>query len=152
LLIEDPGQLDELVRMAIRIGLDHIAGYALVGDVLAALELSGAIGSIPRHHTSELHALIEADPYMAVVDVRGATEHRENRVAGADNIAHTRIPARLGELPSGKMAIHCGSGVRAASAASYLAHLGHEVAHVDGGYGEIPEKLRRQDDDDESDI
>ena len=77
-------------------------------------------------------------PPHQLLDVRGAEEFAAGHVGGAVNIAYTRVAVRLGELPPQRpVFVHCGSGLRAAMAASFLAKEGIDVVHVDGGYGEI---------------
>ena len=54
------------------------------------------------------------------------------------NIAYTRLAARLNELPDRRpVYVHCGSGLRASMAVSFLASRGVDVVHVDGNYGDI---------------
>ena len=54
---------------------------------------------------------------MRVLDVRRATEHAEGHLPGSVNIAHTRLAARLDEVPDGhRLLVHCRSGVRSGRA------------------------------------
>jgi hydroxyacylglutathione hydrolase len=78
------------------------------------------------------------DPGALVLDVRGADEFAAGHVEGAVNIAYTRLGVRLADLPNRRpVYVHCGSGLRASMAVSYLAAKGVDVVHVDGSFGEI---------------
>jgi hydroxyacylglutathione hydrolase len=69
----------------------------------------------------------------AIIDVRTASEFARGRIDGALSFPYTRIKTRLDELPKGtRLHMYCGSGARAAMAASFLRARGHEVVHVDG--------------------
>jgi hydroxyacylglutathione hydrolase len=134
LVLEDESQLDEAVRELIRIGLDRVEAWIPADE---ALSVAALVGSYPRISTRELQA------GQQVLDVRGADEFSAGHVVGAKNIAYTRIAARLDEVPGASpLFIHCGSGLRAAIAAAYLANQGREVVHVDGSFAEIPPSLR----------
>jgi hydroxyacylglutathione hydrolase len=68
-----------------------------------------------------------------IIDVRTASKFAGGHIDGASSFPYTRLKTRLEELPTGKrLHVHCGSGNRAALAASYLQAQGHEVLHVDG--------------------
>jgi hydroxyacylglutathione hydrolase len=134
LVLEDESQLDEAVRELIRIGLDRVEAWIPADE---AMSVAALVGSYPRISTRELQA------GQQVLDVRGADEFSAGHVVGAKNIAYTRIAARLDEVPGASpLFIHCGSGLRAAIAAAYLANQGREVVHVDGSFAEIPPSLR----------
>jgi hydroxyacylglutathione hydrolase len=78
-----------------------------------------------------------------VLDVRGAGEYAAGHVEGAINIAHTRLAARLSEVPASEpLYVHCGSGLRAAFAVAYLETQGREAIYVDGAFSEISPSLR----------
>ncbi|MGW6504875.1 MBL fold metallo-hydrolase, partial [Nonomuraea angiospora] len=44
------------------------------------------------------------------------------------------LPGRLAEVPEGTVWVHCGTGYRAAAAASLLARSGRQVVHIDDAY------------------
>jgi hydroxyacylglutathione hydrolase len=140
LLVESEDDLDSAVRELIRIGFDHIDAWMPVSE---ALEDDTAIDSIRRISTSDLSSELADHENVTVLDVRGAGEFAAGHVKGALNIAHTRLAARIGEVPTkGALLVHCGSGLRASMAAAYLAQEGREVVHVDGNFGDIPKGLR----------
>ncbi|MEY3895265.1 MAG: hypothetical protein RLZZ214_784 [Verrucomicrobiota bacterium] len=134
LVLENESQLDDAVRQLVRIGLDRIEAWIPASEALAEIHLTTRY---PRIFAKDLPA------HVTVLDVRGADEFAAGHVAGAKNIAYTRLAARLDEVPStSPLYIHCASGLRAGIAAAYLASLGREVVHVDGAFAEIPANLK----------
>lgn len=126
-VILDPEEVCEAVLDLVRIGLDRMVAWA-PPSALADLPLS----SIDRATTGDLDVLM-ASRGGTVVDVRRKTEFDEGHVPNAVNVAHTRLKARLDEVPDdGPLLVHCRSGARAAAAAAYLAREGREVVYVDG--------------------
>jgi len=71
-----------------------------------------------------------------LLDVRRSAELTESGfVAGAHNIAHTRLLERVGEIPRTQpVVIHCSSGSRSRYAAGLLDHMGYKVINVTGGF------------------
>ncbi len=70
------------------------------------------------------------------LDVRRLAELNAGQVPGALNVAHTRLLDRHGEIPrDSPLIVYCQTGTRAASAASLLERLGHEVLYVDDDFG-----------------
>jgi len=135
LVLEDESQLDEAVRQLVRIGLDEVVAWIPAGEALKAHEWTSAL---PRISTAELAAALADEGSAVVLDVRGADEFAAGHVGGALNIAYTRLGARLAEIPNRRpVYVHCGSGLRASMAASFLAAKGVEVVHVDGDYAAI---------------
>jgi len=141
LLVNDAGEVEEAVRQLIRIGLDKVETWLPASEALAVDEITAHQESITTAHLAEALA---ANPAAAVLDVRGAGEFAAGHVKGAVNIAYTRLAARISEVPNGSpLYIHCGSGLRAAFATSFLAGEGHEVVYVNGLFGEIPAGIRK---------
>ncbi len=122
--------VEEAVRELVRIGLDDVAGYAEP----AVLDAYGASGGE--------RASIEVLDFAALggrdalpLDVRRLGEYEAGHVAGALNVAHTRLLARRGELPREReLAVYCETGARASSSASMLAADGFRVAYVDDDF------------------
>ncbi|MEQ4722074.1 MBL fold metallo-hydrolase [Nonomuraea sp. B19D2] len=69
-----------------------------------------------------------------VLDVRMGNEWRAGHVADAVHIPLPELPGRLREVPGGTVWVHCGTGYRAAAAASLLARAGRRVVHIDDAY------------------
>lgn len=123
-------EVEGAVRDLIRIGLDRVTGWA-PPEALAAHESAG--GELASIEVIDFDDVAERlhDPDVQVVDVRRATEFAAGRVEGACNIAHTRLPGRLGELPRNKrLLVHCLSGARASAAVSFLEREGFRVSAV----------------------
>lgn len=128
LLIEEEN-LEAALRSLVRIGFDHIAGWA-PPEILESPELARRLRQTPTVDFAGLEALRQEND-VAVLDVRGAVEFAAGHVPGASNIAHTRLPLRRSELPeSGRLAVYCRSGSRAAVAAAWLEREGHPVILV----------------------
>jgi hydroxyacylglutathione hydrolase len=69
-----------------------------------------------------------------VLDVRRKTEFAEGHIAGATNIAHTRLLSRLAEVPKDRpILVNCRSGARSARACSLLQRHGYHVTNLAGG-------------------
>ncbi|MEP2776667.1 MAG: rhodanese-like domain-containing protein [Luteolibacter sp.] len=140
LLVNDPEEVDEAVRQLVRIGIDKVEAWIPADEALAD---DGSMVSQKSITTEALADALASDPDATVLDVRGADEFDQGHVEGAINIPYTRLAARPNELPDEKpLYVHCGSGLRAAFATSYLAGQGHEVIYVNGPFGEIPTSIR----------
>ncbi len=132
-LVCEPGRVEELTRDLVRIGLDRVEGWAAPEDLAGLRNLA----TTPEIDAATLRARLRSGEIAgpAVLDVRRAAEHETRAIPGAVNIAHTRLPARLDELPRGPMVVHCAGGVRSASACSLLQRLGNDVTNLAGGMG-----------------
>ena len=134
LVVEQESQLEEAVRQLVRIGLDHVDGWIPAAEALGAAAFTT---SIRRISTRDLTA------GATVIDVRRADEFAASHVKNAVNIAHTRLAARIDDIPAARpMHVHCASGMRAAMASSFLASKGLDVVYVDGDFAEIPRTLK----------
>ena len=116
-------------RQLYRIGLDYIAGYVLAGEA--------SFAGLMRERTPRVDfAAWDREALGSeeiILDVRNASEFSEGHLPGAVNVPYTRLKSRLDTLPRSKsLYIHCGSGKRAALAASFLRHEGFDALHVDG--------------------
>jgi len=133
-LIVDESQLHNAVAGLIRIGLDNVAGY-ITPEAFAEYEKQGgktaSTESIP---IANVHDEIKKGN-ARVLDVRGAAEFDAGHLAGAMNIAYTRLPLHLHELPKEQtLLIHCRTDNRSAIAAALLQRHGYRVMHLGGGY------------------
>ncbi|HQZ30001.1 MAG: MBL fold metallo-hydrolase [Verrucomicrobiales bacterium] len=140
LLVNDASELDEAVRELIRIGLDKVEAWI---PAIEALAVSGITSSQESITTTDLAGALAAHPDAMVLDVRGAGEFAESHVEGAKHIAYTRLAARLDEIPENqRLYVHCGSGLRASFAVSYLASQDREVVYVNGAFSDIPGDIK----------
>lgn len=135
LLVCEAGRVDRLSRNLVRIGLDRVAGWIDPAQLDAFIAAGGAHESIPEIDVAELSRRLDAAPALPLLDVRRATEHAAGAIAGAVNVAHTRLLSRLAEVPSeDPLVIHCQSGMRSTMAAAALKRLGRKPVNVAGGY------------------
>ncbi len=143
LVANDESEVGEAVRQLARIGLDRVEAWIPWSEAATAPEgESGVIASLPRISTADLAGELTAYPGAVVLDVRGAGEYAEAHVRGARHIAYTRLAARLAEVETGQpVYVHCGSGLRAGFAVSFLARAGRKVVYVDGAFSDIPGSL-----------
>ena len=135
LLVDSEEEVDALVRMLVRIGLDDVRGY-LVADEVFRVENPEFFRTIPHYPIEELARYARGDESL-IFDVRKASEYNAGHLEGALNIAHTRLAARLDEIPRDKtLLVHCASGVRASSATSFLQREGRDVIYFNGNLAE----------------
>ncbi len=129
-LVCEEGQVQEAVRDLVRIGLDRVVSWTPPAELEACRANGSRLASIEVIDFGELERR-RPDVGVHVLDVRRATEFARSCVDGATNIAHTRLAARLDELPrDGELLVHCLSGARASAAASLLEREGFRVAAV----------------------
>ncbi|MCG5218563.1 MBL fold metallo-hydrolase [Streptosporangium sp. KLBMP 9127] len=123
LIGEQPGQIAEARRELARIGVDRIAAFAtgLAGDA-----------ALPVATFADLAAPPATLPHPEVVlDVRLRNEWKTSHIAGAVHIPLPELPHRLADVPPGVVWTHCGSGYRAAAAASLLTRAGRTAVLID---------------------
>jgi hydroxyacylglutathione hydrolase len=130
-LIADAADVDGAVRTLIRIGYDNIEGFA-PPSTLVESGLAEAV--IERMDFTALDTSPDTDSHT-ILDVRGAAEYAGAHIPGAINIAHTRLAARLDEVPTDQpVLVHCRSGKRASASVALLAKAGYDVTLVDGDF------------------
>ncbi len=134
---ETRDEVSEAQRELARIGIDKFAAAAtgkpeeLAAD--PAQLRSTATASFTDLAAAQSGTRVNDLPSPDVVlDVRTNNEYRGSHVADAVHIPLYELTARAGELPSGTIWVHCGSGYRAAVAASLLERGGRtDVVVVD---------------------
>lgn len=134
ILLIDEANLEEAVRLLIRIGLDRLEGFITPEVFEEYRRAAGRIESIDEVGVAAVAERINRGE-ANVLDVRRLVEHEEGHIAGSANIAHTRLMARLKELqPGADLIVHCRSGVRSSYACAYLKRMGFTPANVAGGF------------------
>jgi hydroxyacylglutathione hydrolase len=138
LLAERPGDLDPLMRQAIRIGRDDMAGY-LEGGVEAWAASGRPVEASGRLSIEELAAALagsSAAEAPLVIDVRQMNEFAVGHVPGAWHINGGSLPDRLADLPRDRpIAVICEAGFRASIGTSLLRASGFEhAAWVGAGF------------------
>jgi hydroxyacylglutathione hydrolase len=132
-LIVEEHRLHEAIVDLLHVGLDNIVGYATPHMFFEHVGAKGAAATI-----DELTADTMADAMTDgafLLDVRGASEIAQTgRVSGAHNIAHTRLLARIEEVPKNRpVVVQCQTGARSAYACGLLDRLGYRATNVAGG-------------------
>jgi hydroxyacylglutathione hydrolase len=142
LLGETPEQVTHMQRELVRIGIDRPASYADGSPADWAADPADVVS----YHRTEFAGLAQAlrdNPDLLVLDTRRRLEWNDGHVPTAMHVALHELPDRLGDIASwskaaahagrdGTVWVHCGSGFRAAVAASVLERAGVPVVHVDG--------------------
>ncbi|MEW2353097.1 MBL fold metallo-hydrolase [Spirillospora sp. NPDC029432] len=132
LLGESAGQIAAAQRELARIGVDRPAAAAAGEPAEWAGRDEARLGALETATFADLAARREeAD---VVLDVRMGNEWRAGHIDGATHVPLPELPHRLADVPDGTVWVHCGSGYRAAAAASLLARAGRSVVHIDDAY------------------
>nr|WP_204261364.1 MBL fold metallo-hydrolase [Blastococcus saxobsidens] len=134
LIGENEEQVADARRELVRIGIDRLAGAAIGSP--EQLGAGQEPASYPISDFSGLASAISADPQLTVVDARRDDERAGGGVRGSRHIPIHELADRIDEVPDGDVWVYCGSGYRAAIAASLLARTGRRPVLVNGGYGD----------------
>ena len=86
---------------------------------------------VPAVRVDDLPDPVPAD--LTLLDVREPVEWEHGHVEGALHVPMGEVPARLDELPEGRILVVCHVGGRSARVTSYLVALGHDAVNLDGG-------------------
>jgi hydroxyacylglutathione hydrolase len=140
LLVVEEGAVEEAVRDLIRIGYDHLMGFATPETLTRYFDREGPVARIPEVGFDALSDGQEAG--KVVVDARFAAEYADGHVPDAISASYTRLPSLAPErLPKDRtLMVHCGSGARAAAAAAFLAREGYSVEYVNGSFQKYSEE------------
>lgn len=113
-----------------------LAFAALLAFVAVPQALAGDVATIEPSALAE--RLAWGDRSLVVLDVRTTEEFAQGHVAGARNIPHTEIGARLAELGDARDAdivVYCRSGRRAEMALETLGTAGFKrLFHLEGDW------------------
>src|SRR5215469_2142155 len=133
LIGETPASIAAAQRDLCRIGIDRIEAAASGEPSVWA---AGAdLEQFPTADFDELARRADRGS-LVLLDVRLSGEWREGHIPGAVHIPLHELSARMRELADGEIWVHCGSGYRAAIAASLLAARGRHVVAVDDNFSE----------------
>jgi len=136
---DSAGQVGEAQRDLARIGIDRSRLVAAATGPVESLA-NGNLSSYPAVRWEELQKAMATDAESpVVVDVRREDEFASGHIEGASNLPIHDLLQRLDDAPEGRLWIHCGSGYRAAIAASILERAGHDVIHVDDDWDRASE-------------
>lgn len=129
-LVVNQERLEEAIRDLVRIGLDRFVGW------LPADEAPRTAGAVATPEIGVAEARVKIEQHAApVLDVRSPAEFAAGHIPGAINIPHTRLAARLDDVPRDTpLVVHCQGGVRSARATSLLQRAGFDATNLKGGY------------------
>lgn len=123
----DPDQVWAAQCDLARIGMDDLAGAStdgpdtLTGDRRPASYPTTDFVGLAGHGLGGI----------VVLDVRQRDEWDAGHLPGAVHIPIQDVRHRLGEIPAGRVWVHCGSGYRASIVTSLLDNAGREVVLID---------------------
>jgi hydroxyacylglutathione hydrolase len=121
ILLADEGQLDDLTRKLMRIGLDNVMGY--IPSTEAYTSHGGKLDTVNNIDIEELKKLKTEGAKL--VDLRGAAEYKSGHIEGADNIFVGTILNNLDKISrDNKVVVFCQGGDRATIGYSLLAAKG----------------------------
>jgi glyoxylase-like metal-dependent hydrolase (beta-lactamase superfamily II) len=125
-------QVAQAQRQLARIGIDRPAGAFT--DDLDRVGRDGDRGSYPAADFAEVAAMAADADDLTILDVRQDGEWAAGHIASAMHIPLHELDARIDEVPSGRVAVHCASGYRSSIAASLLARAGRSPVLIDDEY------------------
>jgi hydroxyacylglutathione hydrolase len=131
LIGESVDQVADARRELVRIGVDSLAGMA-AGDITALAD-GGEVRSYPVSDFAGL-AMARTERDVHVLDARRNDERAKGSVQGSQHIPLHELGDRIDEVPQGEVWVYCGSGYRAAIAASVLDRPGRQVVLVNDAY------------------
>ncbi len=133
-LIIDEQRSEEARTRLINVGYDNVLGYMTPKSLGVYLEKFGKAERIPVTTFAAINEELQAGA-LKVVDVRSGNEYESAHIEGAIFAPYTRLPEFLCDIPkTGKLYVHCGSGLRASVAVSYLKSQGYDVVLVNDSF------------------
>lgn len=134
LVVESERDVKLATEQLFRLGYDHLGGY--LHDGMTSWQNAGLpLQRVGEWTVQELDQH-KQDPNVLVLDVRGDDEYQKGAVPGAKHLFLAHLEEHLHELDRSKQIVtYCGSGFRAAIAASLLKKHGfEEVTNVPGSW------------------
>ena len=128
LVAESAEQITAAQRQLVRIGIDRPSGAA----VGAPREL--ATDHQLRSYPTATFADLARHPDAVALDVRRDDERANGHIPGSTHVPLHTLEERMGDVPPGRLWVHCASGYRAAIAASLLDRAGRDVVLVDDDF------------------
>jgi hydroxyacylglutathione hydrolase len=128
-------QVADAQRELARIGIDTFAAAA-VGRPADLAADPGQLRGIPTATFTDLATALAGNtnglpPPEVLLDVRTHNEFAASHITNAVHIPLYEIKSRIHEIPDAAVWVHCGSGYRAATAASLLESAGRTVVLID---------------------
>jgi hydroxyacylglutathione hydrolase len=128
LIGDDKNQIADARRELVRIGIDNVTGSA-VGDVRSLTD-GTPLRSYRVANFADLAEVIGGNN-LTVLDVRQHGDYDDSHIPKALNIPLHELADRTGEVPTGEVWVHCGSGYRASIAASMIDRPDRTVVLID---------------------
>lgn len=131
----DEKVVEAQMRLA-RVGLENVKGY-LNGGINGWRDAGFEIATVPQVSVDELHALIERENDLQVIDVRRPAEYESGHVGPAITAPLADLQQTIASLdaaPTKKTAVICAGGYRSSAATSILEQHGFSnLLNVTGG-------------------
>lgn len=137
LIGDDAAAVAEAQRQLTRIGIDRPAGATTgrAGDLADPADLR----TYPTATFVDLAARAGDEAGEAVLDVRRDDERARGGIPSAVHIPLSDLLSRMGELPPGRLWVHCAAGFRASIGASLLDRAGRDVVLINDDYSQAVE-------------
>ncbi|KAA3618300.1 MAG: MBL fold metallo-hydrolase [Calditrichaeota bacterium] len=131
-VIAEHGQIDEVSRKLIRVGLDNLIGFFSNIDGWIEQHSMQALNHIESHELKE----VIAQNNCTIVDVRGINEYNSGHIKHAKHIHLGELKERAGELQKDNhIILHCAGGDRSSTACSILQKEGFlKITNLTGGF------------------
>lgn len=131
LIGDTPEQILDARRELVRIGVDRLDGAA-IGDPTR----DAPPAQVRSYQVTDFAGLATAlsGHQVHVLDTRRNDERAKSAIPGSQHIPLHDLPARLDEVTADEVWVHCGSGYRAAIAASLLDDGTRRLVHIDDEY------------------
>lgn len=128
-----PHKRAEAITRLARIGYERIEGW-LDGGMEAWTRAGGEVETTDQISPESLREQLAASAAPAVLDVRTDGEWEAGHIEGAIHVPLNQLAARMDEVPSGPIAVICGTGYRSSIACSLLQRGGRRARNVAGGW------------------
>ena len=140
LLITEPGRETEVITRLARVGYDFTIGY-LDGGIDSWKNAGKELDTIVSISPETLAQKQAADPNIAIVDVRKASEYGSEHIINAQNAPLDFINESMASIDKDKTYfVHCAGGYRSMIFISILKARGFEhLIDVKGGFKDIKE-------------
>ncbi|AUZ36007.1 MBL fold metallo-hydrolase [Arthrobacter sp. PGP41] len=128
-LVGERQDIENAIRDLSRIGIDN--PDAAIGSGPAEIAPAAPTSSYASAGWQEV---LQKPKDECILDVRRTDEFERAHIREATNIPVHELLRRMDEVPPGRLWVHCGSGYRAAVAASLLQRAGRDVVHIDASF------------------
>lgn len=104
----------------------------VMAGFVAANQWRGEIAAVTSSDVAR--RMVNGEP-LRLLDVRDEEEYREGHIPGAINVPLDELRSSLGKIQhDGSITVYCAAGYRSYNACKILAHHGHGVVNLSGGF------------------